>query len=384
MKLLHISDLHIGKRVHERSMLEDQKYILAQILSMAADVDITLISGDIYDKTQPSSEAIEVFDTFLSEMNIRKHPVAMIYGNHDKPELLAYASGILRNNEVYVSPVYCRENHKIMHFTKEDEHGEVTFWLMPFVKPGHVREALMDDSIRDETTAIRRVIETMQIDPSKRNVLLAHQFVLGSGIAGSEDMADLPDVGGLDGVDASVFDPFEYVALGHIHRSQKIQGTNGKIRYCGSQLCYDVGEVRNGTPIKCALMVTLGADGVETVEEKPLQPLHIMRTITGKTLHQLYESGCGSDDYVFVTLADEAPVPDAVNTLRSIFPNYLNYTFEYIERQQHKGPGTYEIPKEQTPMEWFSKLYTKQLNSELTDAQRAALQELIDEIEEDA
>lgn len=383
MRLLHISDLHIGKRVNEHSMLEDQKYILDQLLMLASDVDITLISGDIYDKTQPSAEAIEVFDNFLSEMNIRKHPVAMIYGNHDKPEMIAYASSILRNNEVYVSPVYCRENREISHFTRKDEYGEVTFWLLPFVKSAHVREALEDNSIRDETTAIRRIIETMPIDLSKRNVLLSHQFVIGSGIAGSEDMADLPDIGGLDGIDASVFAPFDYVALGHIHRKQKIQGTDGKVYYCGSQLCYDISEVRHGTPHRCALVVTLGADGVESVEEKFLQPLHPMRIITGKTLHQLYEDNCGSDDYVFVTLADEAPIPDAANTIRKIFPNYLNYTFDYIEHQLGISLGRYEVPKEQTPMEWFSMLYTKQMNSDLSDEQRIALQKLIDEIGED-
>ena len=248
MKLIHLSDLHLGKRVNEVSMLEDQEYILTQIIQIidGEQPDAVLIAGDVYDKSVPSAEAVMLFDGFLCRLAKRRLPVLIISGNHDSPERLAFGGRLMEGAGVYLSPVY---NGSVSPVTLSDAHGEVHFWLLPFLKPAHVRRFFPDETVESYTDAIRTAIQRMTIDTSARNVLLTHQFVTGAQTCESEELS----VGGSDNVDASVFDGFDYVALGHLHGPQNI-GSN-RIRYCGTPLKYSFSETSH---YKSVTVVELG------------------------------------------------------------------------------------------------------------------------------
>ena len=236
MKLIHLSDLHLGKRVNEYSMLEDQKFIIAQILDIIKEEqrDAVLLAGDIYDKAVPSAEAVCLFDAFLTELSGMKHRIFMISGNHDSAERIAFGSRLLDKNEIYLSPVYDGNPVSVSLY---DVYGEAVVYLLPFVKPVHVRSCFPEETVESYTEAMRVAVNHMEVDRNKRNILVTHQFVTGASRCDSEDIS----VGGTDNVDASVFEPFDYVALGHLHRPQTL-GDTGRIRYCGSPLKYSFSE----------------------------------------------------------------------------------------------------------------------------------------------
>ena len=261
MKLIHLSDLHIGKRVNEISMIEDQEYILLQILQIIDDekADAVLIAGDVYDKSVPSAEAVTLFDDFLCRLAKRKIPVLVISGNHDSPERLAFAGRLLELGGIHISPVY--DGH-VAPITLRDDHGEVDFWLLPFLKPAHVKRFYPDAGIETYTDGCRAAVEKMAINTAKRNVLLTHQFVTGAATCESEELS----VGGSDNVDASVFAAFDYVALGHIHGPQNIG--NNQIRYCGTPLKYSFSEEHHH---KSVTVVNLGEKGQLELQLRPKQ-----------------------------------------------------------------------------------------------------------------
>ena len=316
MKLIHLSDLHIGKRVNEVSMLEDQEYVLRQILQIidTEKADAVLIAGDVYDKSIPPAEAVTLFDDFLCRLAKRDLPVFIISGNHDSPERLAFGNRLLEHSGIHISPVY---SGKIESVTLTDEYGAVNFWLLPFVKPVHVKRFYPDEGIESYTDAIRTAIQYMEVDQTVRNVLLTHQFVTGAATCESEELS----VGGTDNVDAEVFEGFDYVALGHIHKKQQI----GKrpIYYAGAPLKYSFGEAGS---TKGMLLVTVDEEGLKKVEELPLTPLHDMRKIKG-TLQELLtqgrEEGEKALDYVQACLTDEGELIDPMETLRSVYPNAM-------------------------------------------------------------
>ena len=229
MKMIHLSDLHLGKRVNEFPMLEDQRHVLIEILSVmdAEHPQVVLIAGDVYDKSVPSAEAVQLFDWFLTELAQRKLEVFIISGNHDSAERIAFGSEIMQRSGIHLSPVY---NGTVTPVALQDENGEVCFWLLPFIKPVHIRRFFEEETIESYTDAMRAAIRQMEIDPQKRNVLITHQFVTGASRCDSEEVS----VGGADNVDAEVFDVFDYVALGHLHGPQNI-GSEA-IRYSGSPL----------------------------------------------------------------------------------------------------------------------------------------------------
>ena len=235
MKFLHLSDLHLGKRVHGFSMLEDQAYILQQILGciVSEQPDGVLICGDIYDKAVPSAEAVALCDDFFYHLAQLKVPVFAISGNHDSPERLAFGSRLMDGSGVHFSPVY---DGGVQPFVLTDKWGEVGIYMLPFVKPAHVRRYFPEAEIDSYTDALSAAVVAMQVDTSRRNVLLTHQFVTGAATSDSEELS----VGGTDNVDGSVFDPFDYVALGHIHRPQNMGSP--RLRYCGSPLKYSFSE----------------------------------------------------------------------------------------------------------------------------------------------
>ena len=271
MKLIHLSDLHIGKRVKEVSMIEEQEYILTQILRIidGERPDTVLIAGDVYDKSVPSAEAVTLFDDFLCRLARRQLPVLIISGNHDSPERLSFGGRLMEGAGIHFSPVYHGE---VKPITLTDAQGEVHFWLLPFVKPAHVKRYFPDEGIERYTDAVRVAIANMGVDNTARNVLLTHQFVTGASTCESEELS----VGGSDNVDASVFDDFDYVALGHIHGPQNI-GSN-RIRYCGTPLKYSFSEAGH---YKSVTVAELGGKGELTLRTVPLTPRHDLREIQG-------------------------------------------------------------------------------------------------------
>ena len=373
MKLIHLSDLHTGKRVNEVSMIEDQEYILLQILQIIDDenADAVLIAGDVYDKSVPSAEAVTLFDDFLCRLAKRKLPVLIISGNHDSPERLAFGNRLLELGGIHISPVY---NGKIEPIVLSDQHGEVNFWLLPFIKPAHVKRYFPDEGIESYTDACRVAVEKMGINKAKRNVLLTHQFVTGASTCESEEIS----VGGSDNVDASVFEDFDYVALGHIHGPQNI-GSN-KIRYCGTPLKYSFSEAGHQ---KSITIVNLGAKGALELQLRPLTPRHDLRVIRG-TFAQLtdkaFYEGTATDDYLQATLTDEEDVPEAIGKLRVIYPNLMRLTYDNTRTSKNQIIGGAENVQRKSPLELFEELYEQQNNQPMSEEQRNFAKELIESI----
>jgi exonuclease SbcD len=373
MKLIHLSDLHIGKRVNEISMIEDQEYILLQILQIidAEKADAVLIAGDVYDKSVPSAEAVTLFDDFLCRLAKRKLPVLIISGNHDSPERLSFGNRLLENSGIFISPVY---NGTVESVTLSDEHGEVHFWLLPFVKPAHVKRFYPDEGIESYTDAVRVAVEKMGIDKAKRNVLLTHQFVTGASTCESEEIS----VGGSDNVDASVFADFDYVALGHIHGPQNIG--NHRIRYCGTPLKYSFSEEAHH---KSVTVVNLSAKGELELQLRPLTPRHDLRSIRGTfadLTDKSFYSGTATDDYLHIILTDEADVPEAVGKLRVIYPNIMKLSYDNTRTRTSQAIDGAADVQRKSPLQLFEELYERQNNQPMSEAQRSFAQELIESI----
>lgn len=316
MKFIHLSDLHIGKRVNGFSMLEDQKYILDQILMIAEEEmpDGVLIAGDIYDKPVPPAEAVQVFDAFLTGLADRNLPVFVISGNHDSPERLAFGGQLMKDRRVYMAPVY--DGH-LEPVQLEDRYGSLRVYMLPFIKPAVVRRCCPEEGIETFEDAVRWALEHMaehKKGEDGRNILIAHQFVTGASCCDSEELS----IGGLDQVSAELFDSFDYVAMGHIHGPQKVG--RDTLRYSGTPLKYSFSEVNHR---KSVTVVELLEKGNVTVNTRPLRPLHDMRELRGSyeelTSRDFYQ-GTAVDDYLHITLTDEEDILDAIGKLRSIYP----------------------------------------------------------------
>lgn len=439
MKVLHVSDLHIGKRVNGMSMLDDQRYILRQILDIAEkhQVSVLLIAGDIYDKASPSAEAVTVFDAFLTDAVSAGLRVLAIPGNHDSAERIAYAQGLLEKQGVCLPPVYAGEVERV---ELEDEHGPVEFWLLPFLKPGDVRRFFPDEEIGDDySAALRAVLSACDIDQGKRNVVLSHQLVTAYGTA--PDRADDEiKLGGMDNVDVSVYNAFDYVALGHVHRSQRVG--RDTVRYSGSPLKYSFSEARYG---KSVALVELGEkkpgdDVGECVsfELIPLVPLHDVREVRG-TLADVLAMGAAaggslvdagvsaggandgkaaddandeaaladgvcdkvtlgngsrdgaaavrdaSQDYLHITLSDEHPQLDAMAKIHEVFPNAMMLDYDnvtvLVDRPQTQLTAD---PDSMDTLDLFGAFYESQVGNSLDDEQRGFARKLIAKVEDSA
>lgn len=368
MRLLHVGDLHIGKLVNGFSMLEDQRHILGQVLDVADrhQVDAVLIAGDLYDRSQPSAETVSLVSDFLGQMADRHLACFCVAGNHDSPERVAYASSLMRREGVYVSPVF---DGSLAHFDLSDEWGRVTFWLMPYLRPVDVRDHYPDAPIgQDYTEAIRAVVEACPIDAETRNVLVAHQFVTVQGQTTQRSDSEL-SIGGLDAVDASVFDPFDYVALGHIHRPQRVG--RDTLRYAGSPLKYSASEIPYP---KSVCLVDLRAKGEASVDLVPLAPLHDMRRIQGP-LEELVSAEVvqdqEADDYLFVTLTDEVQQPDALSRLRQAYPNVMGIDFQNAGTTAVGAAGlSLDEMRKMDPLDLFARLFEEQNGRQLMDEER--------------
>ena len=368
MKLIHLSDLHLGKRVNEVSMIEDQEHILHQILRIIKDerADAVMLCGDIYDKSVPSAEAVLLFDEFLSRLAKLEVQVFAISGNHDSPERLAFGNRLMEGAGIHLSPVY---DGKVAPYRLTDSHGAVDLWLLPFIKPAHVRRAFPEEEVESYTDAVRAAVAHMELDPAVRNVLLTHQFVTGAATCESEEIA----VGGSDNVDASVFADFDYVALGHIHGPQNI-GSN-RIRYCGTPLKYSFSEE---THHKSVTVVKLGKKGELELQLRPLTPRHDLRSIRG-TFAEI-SLGPSSDDYLHIILTDEEDVPEAVGKLRLIYPNLMKLSYDNTRTRVNQIIDRAEDVRRKSPLELFDELYRLQNNQPMSDEQRSFAQKLIGSI----
>ena len=365
MKFIHLSDLHLGKRVNECSMLEDQRYILGEILRIVdrEAPDAVLIAGDVYDKTVPSAEAVALLDDFLVRLAGRDLQVLLISGNHDSPERLAFGGRLMAERGVHIAPVY---DGRVAPVTLTDEYGPVRVYLLPFVKPSHVRRCFPDREVDTYTDALAAAIGAMGVDPALRNVLVTHQFVTGAARCDSEEVS----VGGTDNVDVSVFAPFDYVALGHLHGPQTVGRET--VRYCGTPLKYSFSEAGQH---KSVTVVELGKKGTTAVRTVPLVPLRDLVELRGTyeevTFRGFYEGAGWQRDYVHITLTDEEDVPNAVGKLRVIYPNLMK--LDYDNQRTRAGislEGAEEVER-RSPLELLEEFYEKQNGQPMGEAQRA-------------
>ena len=377
MKLFHLSDLHIGKRVNEFSMIEDQKYILDRILDLADEEkpDGIILAGDIYDKQIPSAEAVQVFDAFITKLAEKKLPVFIISGNHDSAERLAFGGRLLSSREIYLSPVY---DGTVTKIPLKDQYGTVWIHLLPFIRPSIVRHVFEDeaDSVTDVQSAVQVVIRHMEIDPADRNVLVAHQFVTGASQCESEDI----QVGGLDNIDAAVFDLFDYTALGHIHSPQNVG--NGTVRYCGTPLKYSFSEADQE---KSVTVVELEEKGNVKTRLLLLRPLRDMRKIRGTYLEltaRSFYQDMNCSDYIQVTLTDEDDVPDGLQKLRVIYPNIMQLLYDNKRTGTIQEIDAAQAVEEKTEIELFREFYELQNNQPMTKQQEDFAEQLIREIKE--
>lgn len=372
MKLVHLSDLHLGKRVHEMSMLADQRWILDQILEIVRQErpDAVAIAGDIYDKAVPPAEAVQLFDRFLWELSQMGTETFVLSGNHDSPERIAFGGRLMDRSGIHLSPVY---NGTVAPVTLRDAFGPVDVYMLPFLKPALVRRWYPEAEIATYTDAVRTALEHLPLDPQRRNVLITHQFVTGASRSESEEIS----VGGSDNVDASVFEGFDYVALGHIHGPQNIGSE--RIRYCGTPLKYSFSEARQE---KSVTVAELGEKGSLTVRTMPLRPLHDLREIRGTYLEVSaldFYRGTAVEDYFRIVLTDEEEVPDAAQKLRCIYPNLLR--LEYDNTRTRAG-GQWQEPEEteqRSPLELFGDFYEQLNGGPMSEEQQKFLEGLIEE-----
>lgn len=386
MRLLHIADLHMGKRVCEFSMLEDQRHVLSQVIDLVGKrgIDAVLVAGDLYDKSMPSAEAVALVDWFLEGLAGTGAQVVVIPGNHDSAERVAYASGLLGRQGIHVAPVY--DGH-IESVRLADEHGAVDVWPIPYLHISTVRHYFPDEKISNYTDVLRVAIDACdlrRIDDGGRpvrNVAVAHQFVTAGGVSPERCDSEL-SVGGMDNVDASVFDAFDYVALGHIHGPQRVG--RDAVRYAGSILKYSLSEWRGQ---KSAVLVELGEAGAEPgVELVPLVPLHDLRRVRGPLERLLSPevadtAGTSREDYLYAVLTDENPEVDAMARLRNVYPNVMSLEYDNA-RTRAAGIAEDAAPADDaaSPLELFGDFYEQQNGSGLTDGQLAIVTEEFERI----
>ncbi len=375
MKFFHLSDLHIGKQLHHYNLCEEQRFILQQIVDYAKKEhpDAILLAGDIYDVAVPSAEAVSVFDNFLTSLSEIEPaiPVMMIAGNHDSARRIDFASSILAKNDVYIAgmpPVTPEE--KVKKVTLEDAFGPVDFYLLPFVKPGYVRK-LVEEEITSYDGAVKAVLSREEIDATRRNVILSHQFYTAGASEPLISDSEMHIVGGIENVDVSCLAPFDYAALGHIHRAQKIG--EERFRYSGTPLPYSVSEASDE---KAITVVELGEKGTPAVvTSHPLKPRHAVRKLTGK-LEDILEKKEYAKDFVSVTLTDEVESNRPKEQLETVFERILEIKIDNARTRNLLNFTTGEV-EHVDPYEAFCSFFKEMNHRELSEEEDAFLREVI-------
>lgn len=373
MRFLHISDLHIGKRLHEFSLAEEQRYMLERVLDIVDErrPNAVLISGDVYDKSIPSTDAVGIFDDFLVALCDRGVETFVIAGNHDSAERLSFGSRIMASSGIHICGSY---NGQTVPITVTDGDEECDIYMLPFVRPASVRR-FFECEIESYTDAIAAVIGRMNVDPKRRNILLAHQMVVGAECSGSEDIS----VGGVDGVSASVFADFDYVALGHIHRAQRCGSE--RVRYCGSPMKYSLSEASD---TKAAVLLTLSGSGELTTEQIPIPPLHDMHRLCGSydelMSREFYEGTSYREDYVGITLTDEDDVTDAMARLRTVYHRLLTINYDNARTRGGSTVADGATSRSASPIELFAEFYELRNGKALSADAEEHMKESIDKV----
>ena len=374
MKLLHLSDLHIGKIVNEVNMLNDQKHILNQILDIikAEKPTAVLIAGDVYDKSVPSAEAVELYDEFITALANEKTQTYIISGNHDSPERLGCCSKLISSNKIYIDSIF---NGKAVKYTLKDETESVNIYALPFIKPANVRAFYKEQEINNYTQAVKLVLDNSDIDPNQTNILVAHQYVTNGGEMIRTD-SEAISVGGIDNVSSEVFDSFNYVALGHLHAKQNI---DNRIVYCGSPLKYSKSECKN----KKSVVMFEVTNGEIAINEIPLTPLRDMRIIKGN-LKELTENPVGdTQDYIFAELTDENEQIDAIGNLRSVYPNVMGLSYNNKRTAQSQANVRLKSVSAKSSIELFEDFYKQQNGDSLNAQQKEIVLNILNELEGD-
>ena len=373
---MHLADLHLGKVILEQSMIEDQRYILNQVIDVVKTnkIDAVLVAGDVYDKAIPNVEAVRLFSSFLARLYECGIKVFVITGNHDSKDRLSFGSELFIDNGVYIEGIFDGTLKKI---TLKDEYGELSIYMLPFVKPADVRKYYPNSEINSYHEAVKCIIDNTNIDTSKRNIIMVHQFVTASGVEIERSDSESVSLGGIDNIDVSIFDKFDYVAMGHVHGPQKL--IRDTVRYAGSPLKYSFSEVRHK---KSMPIITIKDKGDIEVELVPLVPVRDMRVIKGK-LESLLDKDVVSmgntEDYISAIITDEDYIMDAIGKLRKAYKNILR--LEY----QNKRSSISAINKELnyndievlSEIDLFKEFYKKQNNVDMDDVRISIVEEII-------
>lgn len=375
MRFAHISDLHLGKRLNRFSLQEDQAYILDEIIRIAVENECRalLISGDIYDKSMPSAEAVALFDEFLTKLNETEIMVFIISGNHDSNERVCYGSSIMESSDFFIAPTY---EGKLKKVKVKDGYGDINIYMLPFVKLPHIRACFPDEEIADHTDMMKVILKHSDIDYSQRNILMCHQFITGAKTCDSEYVI----VGTLDNIGSSAFEGIDYVALGHIHGAQNV-GEN--IRYCGTPLKYSISESKHK---KSVTIIDMNEKGSVEVSEIPLVPLRDLREIKGsyaEIMNKDFYDNTNTEDFLHITLTDNDDIPEVLYRLRTVYPNILQLDYDNLRTRKISQIDTVVNTDTKTPIELFGTLYEEQNGEPLSEEQTEYLNAMIESIWEE-
>ncbi len=371
MRFLHTADLHLGRRLNDIPLLEDQKILLHQIMDIAVseNVDGVIIAGDIYNKSVPGSDAMMLLDEFITHLVQKEIAVYMISGNHDSSERISYFSQLIRKAGIYTSEAF---DGRLQQIITEDEYGPLTIHLMPFIRPIQIRKFYPEEEIITYEDAVRTVLKNSDIDVTQRNVLVCHQFVTGAETSDSEEFA----VGGLDCINASLFDDFDYVALGHLHKPQKIRREG--MRYAGSPMKYSLSEANHRKSVDVIDMKEKSTD--PEIRQIPLDAPRDVREVTG-TMAEIMDMEY-SEDYVKVTLTDEMVPPDARVTVSTVFPNMIKLAIRNSRMAEEMEITAADTIEDKSKMELFCDFYKMQNNDIMPDEyQMHIMEEILKELE---
>lgn len=373
MKILHLSDLHLGKRVNEYSLLEEQEYILNKIINIIDDEcpQVIIIAGDVYDRSVPSAEAVRLFDDFLVKLSQRELQVFVISGNHDSPERIAFGNRLMYSSGIYMSSVY---NGKVEPVALSDDNGKVNFYMLPFIKPINVRRFFPDETIESYTDAIRVAIANMNVDNSKRNIIITHQFVTGASRSDSEDI----NIGGSDNIDVNVFKNFDYVALGHIHGPQNVGSE--RVRYCGTPLKYSFSEVKHKKSVTIVELNLKDDIKVRTVELIANRDWMEIKGTYNELVTKSYYDTFDNNSFMHIVLTDEDDIPDAIGKLRVVYPNLMKLDYDNTRTRSNTIIDGVETIESKTPLDLFGEFFEKQNNQEMTSEQNDFVNGMINNI----
>jgi len=379
MKFIHISDLHIGKKLREADFTLDQIHILDQIVGIvdAEKPDGIFIAGDIYDRSVPPANSVNIFDDFLTKLESRNIKVFIISGNHDSPDRLNFGKQIMGKNQIYIAGTFKGELDKIV---LKDEYGYINVYLMPFIKPSIVSNFYRELEINSYEMAVKVVIDAAHIDQTQRNVLVAHQFITNIGVEPEKSESEILSIGGLDNIDVSVFDPFDYVALGHIHKPQKIGRET--VRYSGTPLKYSFSECNHKKSVTCIEVNEKNDIKITKIPLRPIKDMRIMKDKLNNLLHDERYIGGNCDDYIYAIITDEEDIYDPIGKLRTVFSNVLLLEVENAKTSKNENSRTSASGDVATrsPMDLFVEFYTNQNNVDLTGTQKKIMLDIFDEL----